>query len=92
MKILSLTLAALALWVPAFAAPAKIPAKHADVFPQKCPVTGEEVASAKDSVGTSVYKGQTYYFCCSGCKPQFDKNPAKYAKPDMPASKPAPEK
>ena len=26
----------------------------------------------------SVYKGKTYYFCCPGCKPQFDKNPEKY--------------
>ena len=89
MKHLTLAIAAFALAVPAFAAPAKSPAKPADVFPQTCPVTGETVASAKDSVGTSVYKGKTYYFCCSGCKPQFDKNPAKYAKADLPATKPA---
>ena len=24
------------------------------------------------------YKGQKYYFCCSDCPPQFDKEPEKY--------------
>lgn len=24
------------------------------------------------------YKGQKYYFCCSDCPPQFDKNPEKF--------------
>lgn len=24
------------------------------------------------------YKGQKYYFCCSDCPPQFNKNPEKY--------------
>ena len=91
-KLFTVTLAALALSVPAFAAPVKVPAtpvkvpaKVADTFPQKCPVTGETVASLKDSVGTSVYKGKTYYFCCTACKPEFDKNPAKFAKADVPA-------
>lgn len=27
-----------------------------------------------------VYKGKTYYFCCKGCKPMFEKDPAKYLK------------
>lgn len=26
----------------------------------------------------STYKGQTYYFCSSGCKRSFDKEPEKY--------------
>ena len=26
------------------------------------------------------YKGKRYVFCCPGCKPKFDKDPAKYAK------------
>ena len=59
----------------ASAAPAAKPA------PLICPVTGEKIASVKDAVGHSTYKGKTYYFCCADCKPQFDKNPAKYAKP-----------
>jgi YHS domain-containing protein len=45
-----------------------------------CPVTGEVISSISDAAGHSVYKGKTYYFCCSGCKPMFDANPAKYVK------------
>lgn len=52
-----------------------------------CPVTGEKIASIKDAAGSSSYKGKTYYFCCGGCKPAFDKNPAKYVKE---AAKPTP--
>jgi YHS domain-containing protein len=26
------------------------------------------------------YKGQTYYFCCAGCKVAFEKDPEKYLK------------
>ena len=25
------------------------------------------------------YEGQRYYFCCAGCGPAFDSDPAKYA-------------
>lgn len=36
----------------------------------------------------SDYKGRRYVFCCGGCKPAFDKEPAKYAKaPSIPAPK-----
>ena len=45
-----------------------------------CPVTGDKIASVKDAVGQSTYKGKTYYFCCAGCKPRFDKDPAKFVK------------
>ena len=31
----------------------------------------------------SVYQGKTYYFCSPGCKTDFDKDPAKYAKPQV---------
>ena len=57
----------------------KAAAKHAAAL--ICPVTGEKIASVKDAVGSSVYKGKTYYFCCSACKPMFDADPAKYVKP-----------
>jgi len=36
---------------------------------------GVEVASAGH---TSEHGGQTYYFCCSGCKSEFDREPGKY--------------
>jgi Cu+-exporting ATPase len=36
-----------------------------------CKMTIEE----KDAVGTSTYKGVTYYFCTESCKENFDKDP-----------------
>jgi len=27
---------------------------------------------------TSMYKGKKYYFCASGCKHMFDKDPERY--------------
>jgi len=44
-----------------------------------CPVTGEKF-KIKEDTQFSEYKGQTYYFCCPGCKPQFDKDPEKFLK------------
>ena len=40
-----------------------------------CPVTGNELKS-KDIY--TDYKGRRVYFCCSGCIPQFEKDPQKY--------------
>ena len=45
-----------------------------------CPVTGDKIASVKDAIGQSTFKGKTYYFCCDGCKPRFDRDPAKFVK------------
>jgi YHS domain-containing protein len=44
-----------------------------------CPVMGGELTVTKDTQ-FSEYKGKYYAFCCAGCKPQFDKEPAKFAK------------
>ena len=44
-----------------------------------CPVSGEKL----DSMGNPyvfVYQGQEVKLCCSGCKKDFDKDPAKYLK------------
>jgi Cu+-exporting ATPase len=41
-----------------------------------CKMTIED----KDAVGTSTYKGTTYYFCSPVCKEDFDKNPEAYLK------------
>ena len=38
------------------------------------PVCGMEVAPAT-AAGASEYEGTTYYFCSTGCKRQFDKDP-----------------
>jgi YHS domain-containing protein len=54
-----------------------------------CPVTGEKVKITKATL-KSVYKGKVYYFCCSDCKPKFDRNPAKYIKTAAVHGKPMP--
>ena len=41
-----------------------------------CKMTIED----KDAVGTSLYKGTTYYFCSGVCKEDFDKDPEAYLK------------
>lgn len=43
-----------------------------------CPVMGTAIADVNKAAGKSIYKGKAYYFCCPGCKPEFDKNPEKY--------------
>ncbi len=45
----------------------------------KDPVCGMDV-EPKTAAGKSEYKGQTYYFCSTGCKKDFDKEPEKYIK------------
>ncbi len=45
----------------------------------KDPVCGMEV-DPKTAAVKSEYKGMVYYFCSSGCKRAFDKEPEKYVK------------
>ena len=49
------------------------------------PVCGMNV-DEKSAAGKSEYKGQTYYFCSSQCKQQFDKNPQSYVTSSAPSS------
>lgn len=42
-----------------------------------CPVTGEEFEKT-DTTPSFEFKGETYYFCCPGCKDKFEKNPEEY--------------
>lgn len=47
-----------------------------------CPVmVGSPVSkTAAEAVGLyRDYEGERYYFCCGGCGPAFDSDPAKYA-------------
>lgn len=103
MKYLLSTLVAVSVTTAAFAAPQqqKAPAaKKAAAAPAPkvlkvgdkthCAVMGEDMKVAANSL-KSTYKGKTYYFCCPGCKPAFDKNPAKYVKAE-PAKKAVPAK
>ena len=43
----------------------------------KDPVCGME-CNEKTAAASSEYNGKTYYFCATGCKKAFDKDPAKY--------------
>ncbi len=42
------------------------------------PVCKMEVEEGKAGA-TSVYQGETYYFCSANCKDNFEKEPEKYA-------------
>ncbi len=44
---------------------------------EKDPVCGLDV-DPKTAEASSQYQGKTYYFCSSGCKTSFDKEPQKY--------------
>lgn len=44
------------------------------------PVCGMDIAPAQ-AAATSLYEGQTYYFCARACKEQFDKEPERYLHP-----------
>ena len=44
----------------------------------KDPVCGMDV-NEKQAAAKTQYGGQTYYFCSSGCKATFEKDPGKYA-------------
>lgn len=43
----------------------------------KDPVCGMQVEEQM-AAATSVYQGETYYFCAKACKTVFDRNPTKY--------------
>jgi len=45
----------------------------------KCPVSGKEFTKS-DASPKYEYEGKDYYFCCTGCKDKFEKDPEKYAK------------
>jgi YHS domain-containing protein len=47
------------------------------------PVCGMNV-NEQQAAGKSEYQGQTYYFCSSNCKQQFDQNPQRYASEGTP--------
>jgi YHS domain-containing protein len=47
---------------------------------QVCPVSGEKIDAAKMQPATYEYNGTIYNFCCSGCIPEFKKDPEKYIK------------
>ena len=47
-----------------------------------CPVMVGSPVSKKTAEAAGLFRdfeGQRYYFCCAGCGPAFDSDPAKYA-------------
>ena len=44
----------------------------------KCPVSGDVFRVGADTE-FAAYNGRVYAFCCPDCKPDFDKDPSKYA-------------
>lgn len=44
-----------------------------------CAIDGMKIAEKSKSAGVSVYEGKRYFFCCPGCKVEFDREPATYA-------------
>jgi YHS domain-containing protein len=70
--------------VTAFKAdPEKVFAKFAaeGIVPENiqktCPVSGEKLGGMGKPVFVD-WKGRRVFFCCAGCKPDFQKDPAKY--------------
>ncbi|MGA2281901.1 MAG: hypothetical protein ABSG80_16545 [Verrucomicrobiota bacterium] len=52
-----------------------------------CPVSGEKLGGDMGKPYVFVYQGQEVKLCCSGCKKDFDKDPAKYLKKIQDAGK-----
>ncbi len=52
-----------------------------------CPVSGEKLGEMGKPY-VFVYQGQEVKLCCSGCKKDFDKDPAKYIKKIQDAAAP----
>ncbi|MFA6003148.1 MAG: YHS domain-containing protein [Elusimicrobiota bacterium] len=46
----------------------------------KCPVSGDELTVAADTLAVK-YKGKIFYFCCAACAPAFKATPDKFVKP-----------
>ena len=44
----------------------------------RCPVSGDVFKVGKETQ-FETYQGRVYAFCCDECKPDFVKNPAKFA-------------
>lgn len=42
------------------------------------PVCGMSV-SPESAAATTTFEGETYYFCCEGCRKAFEKDPERYS-------------
>jgi len=88
LRILALTVPFLALPLAGWAADTNS-AAATPPKPDKlttCPVSGEKLGEMGKPY-VFVYQGQEVKLCCSGCKKDFDKDPAKYLKKIQDAGK-----
>ncbi len=53
-----------------------------------CPVSGDKLGADMGKPFVFVYQGQEVKLCCSMCKAEFDKDPAKFIKKIQAAAKP----
>ena len=53
-----------------------------------CPVSGDKLGADMGKPFVFVYQGQEVKLCCSMCKADFDKDPAKYIKKIQDAAAP----
>jgi len=60
-------------------APASFAAQPAKGTWAKCPVSGD-IFQVDDETQFSTYQGRVHAFCCPDCKPDFDKEPGRFAK------------
>ena len=59
-------------------APTSFAARPAPGTKARCAVANEEF-TIKEGTVCETHDGRHYCFCCADCKPEFEKNPAKYA-------------
>ena len=88
--ILALTVPFLALPLASLAADTNSAAATPPPKPDKmttCPVSGEKLGEMGKPY-VFVYQGQEVKLCCSGCKKDFDKAPAKFLKKVQDAAAP----
>ncbi len=83
-KIIAIFISAFISTSAAFAAEHKEPATVKGVpasYPlKKCVVSDEIIGEHGKPVKVTAKDGTDVYLCCKGCKKDFDKDPAKYAK------------
>lgn len=56
--------------------------ESADDDATTCPVMVGNAVSKQAAIAAGLFRdfeGERYYFCCAGCGPAFDSDPAKYA-------------
>jgi len=83
MKSLVLLSIAALVAVPALAAKKEAPKAKKAKTEVHCAVMKEhtvKISEATSKKAFADYKGNRYFFCCPGCKPDFEKSPEKFAK------------